>query len=53
MFFVQIFYRQQYCSANLLLGWRWMVVIPVRPCEVKATRAGSFENTELSGRMSC
>lgn len=29
LLFVQILYRQQFYSANLLLGWRWMVVIPV------------------------
>lgn len=29
LLFVQILYRQQFYTANLLLGWRWMVVIPV------------------------
>ena len=29
LLFVQILYRQQFYSANLLLSWRWMVVIPV------------------------
>lgn len=29
LLFVQILYQRQFYSANLLLGWRWMVVIPV------------------------
>lgn len=29
LLFVQILYAQQFYTANLLLGWRWMVVIPV------------------------
>ena len=29
LLFVQILYRQQFYTANLLLGWRWMIVIPV------------------------
>lgn len=29
LLFVQILYQQQFYTANLLLGWRWMVVIPV------------------------
>lgn len=29
LLFVQILYPQQFYTANLLLGWRWMVVIPV------------------------
>lgn len=29
LLFVQVLYRQQFYTANLLLGWRWMVVIPV------------------------
>ncbi len=29
LLFVQILYRQQFYTANLLLGWRWMMVIPV------------------------
>lgn len=29
LLFVQILYRQQFYTGNLLLGWRWMVVIPV------------------------
>lgn len=29
LLFVQILYRHQFYSANLILGWRWMVVIPV------------------------
>lgn len=29
LLFVQILYRQQFYTANLLLGWRWMVVVPV------------------------
>ncbi|RLS41759.1 MAG: hypothetical protein DWH81_05520 [Planctomycetota bacterium] len=29
LLFVQILYRQQFYTSNLLLGWRWMVVIPV------------------------
>lgn len=28
LLFVQILYRQQFYTANLLLGWRWMMVIP-------------------------
>jgi hypothetical protein len=29
LLFVQILYRQQFYTANLLLSWRWMIVIPV------------------------
>lgn len=29
LLFVQIIYRQQFYTANLLLGWRWMMVVPV------------------------
>ncbi|MEZ6035494.1 MAG: hypothetical protein R3C17_20550 [Planctomycetaceae bacterium] len=29
LLFVQILYRHQFYTANLILGWRWMVVIPV------------------------
>lgn len=29
LLFIQILYRQQFYTANLLLGWRWMIVIPV------------------------
>lgn len=29
LLFVQIIYRQQFYTANLLLGWRWLMVIPV------------------------
>ena len=29
LLFVQILYQRQFYTANLLLGWRWMVVIPV------------------------
>src|SRR6056297_579957 len=29
LLFMQIIYRQQFYTANLLLGWRWLVVIPV------------------------
>lgn len=29
LLFVQILYQQQFYTANVLLGWRWMVVIPV------------------------
>ena len=29
LLFVQILYAKQFYTANLLLGWRWMVVIPV------------------------
>lgn len=29
LLFVQIVYRQQFYTANLLLGWRWMMVVPV------------------------
>lgn len=29
LLFVQIIYREEFYTANLLLGWRWMVVIPV------------------------
>jgi hypothetical protein len=29
LLFVQIIYREQFYTANLLLGWRWLVVIPV------------------------
>ncbi|MCA9115653.1 MAG: hypothetical protein KDA79_11250 [Planctomycetaceae bacterium] len=29
LLFVQILYRHQFYTANLLLGWRWMLVIPV------------------------
>lgn len=29
LLFVQVIYRQQFYTANLLLGWRWMVVVPV------------------------
>jgi hypothetical protein len=29
LLFVQILYRQQFYSANLILGLRWMIVIPV------------------------
>lgn len=29
LLFIQILYRQQFYTANLLLGWRWLVVIPV------------------------
>lgn len=29
LLFVQVLYQQQFYTANLLLSWRWMVVIPV------------------------
>lgn len=29
LLFVQIIYRQQFYTSNLLLGWRWMAVVPV------------------------
>ena len=29
LLFVQIIYRQQFYTSNLLLGWRWMIVVPV------------------------
>ena len=29
LLFVQIIYREQFYTANLLLGWRWLVVVPV------------------------
>ena len=29
LLFVQLIYRQPFYTANLLLGWRWMVVVPV------------------------
>jgi hypothetical protein len=29
LLFVQIIYRQEFYTANLLLGWRWLMVIPV------------------------
>jgi hypothetical protein len=29
LLFVQIIYREQFYTANLLLGWRWLAVIPV------------------------
>ncbi|MBL8819610.1 MAG: hypothetical protein JNL58_26530 [Planctomyces sp.] len=29
LLFIQILYQQQFYTANVLLGWRWMVVIPV------------------------
>lgn len=29
LLFVQIVYRQQFYTSNLLLGWRWMMVVPV------------------------
>lgn len=29
LLFVQIIYRKQFYTSNLLLGWRWMAVVPV------------------------
>ena len=29
LLFVQIIYRQEFYTANLLLGWRWLMVVPV------------------------
>ncbi len=29
LLFVQIIYRQEFYTSNLLLGWRWMTVVPV------------------------
>lgn len=29
LLFVQVIYRQEFYTANLLLGWRWLMVIPV------------------------
>lgn len=29
LLFMQIIYREQFYTANLLLGWRWLAVIPV------------------------
>ena len=29
LLFVQIIYRQQFYTSNLLLGWRWLMVVPV------------------------
>ena len=29
LLFVQIIYRQEFYTSNLLLGWRWMMVVPV------------------------
>ena len=28
LLFVQIIYRQEFYTSNLLLGWRWMTVVP-------------------------
>lgn len=29
LLFVQIIYRQEFYTSNLLLGWRWLMVVPV------------------------
>ncbi len=29
LLFVQILYRQQFYTSNLLLGWRWLMVVPI------------------------
>jgi hypothetical protein len=29
LLFVQVLYRKHFYSANLLLGWRWMLIVPV------------------------
>ena len=53
LLFVQIIYKQQFYTANLLLGWRWMIVIPVLTAAfylLYVVKSKTVEKWSIAGR---